>query len=82
MERVVFLDQDGTLNEGSTLSARDFRAEAPSGSAEALRMLREAGYRLVVVTNQAGVARGYYGEEDVRNLHVYMNHILEGQGVH
>jgi D-glycero-D-manno-heptose 1,7-bisphosphate phosphatase len=43
-------------------------------------MLKEAGYRLVVVTNQAGVARGYYGEEDVKNLHVYMNHILECMG--
>ena len=43
-------------------------------------MLKEAGYRLVVVTNQAGVARGYYGEEDVKSLHIYMNHILECRG--
>ena len=52
------------------------------GVPEALQMLKEAGYRLVVVTNQAGVARGYYGEEDVKNLHVYMNISWSAWGVH
>lgn len=80
MERVVFLDRDGTLNEEVHYLHRTSELKLLLGVPEALRMLREAGYRLVVVTNQAGVARGYYGEEDVRNLHVYMNHILEGQG--
>ena len=80
MERVVFLDRDGTLNEEVHYLHRTSELKLLPGVPEALRMLREAGYRLVVVTNQAGVARGYYGEEDVRNLHVYMNHILEGQG--
>ena len=80
MDRVVFLDRDGTLNEEVHYLHRTSELKLLPGVPEALRMLREAGYRLVVVTNQAGVARGYYGEEDVRNLHVYMNHILEGQG--
>ena len=80
MERVVFLDRDGTLNEEVHYLHRTSDLKLLPGVPEALRMLKEAGYCLVVVTNQAGVARGYYGEEDVKNLHVYMNRILEAQG--
>ena len=80
MDRVVFLDRDGTLNEEVHYLHRTSDLKLLPGVPEALRMLKEAGYRLVVVTNQAGVARGYYGEEDVKNLHIYMNHILECRG--
>lgn len=80
MDRVVFLDRDGTLNEEVHYLHRTSDLKLLPGVPEALQMLKEAGYRLVVVTNQAGVARGYYGEEDVKNLHVYMNHILECMG--
>ena len=48
---------------------------------EALKAFKDQGYRLVVVTNQAGVARGYYTEDDVKELHRYMNELLAGQGV-
>ena len=80
MDRVVFLDRDGTLNEEVHYLHRTSDLKLLPGVPEALRMLKEAGYRLVVVTNQAGVARGYYGEEDVKSLHIYMNHILECRG--
>ena len=50
------------------------------GVTEALRHFRKAGYRIVVVTNQAGVARGYYTEEDVHELHRYMNELLQAEG--
>lgn len=80
MERVVFLDRDGTLNEEVHYLHRTADLLLLPGVPEALKLLKEAGYRLVVVTNQAGVARGYYGEEDVKQLHVYMNQLLKGQG--
>ena len=51
------------------------------GVPEALKAFKDQGYRLVVVTNQAGVARGYYTEDDVKELHRYMNELLAGQGV-
>ena len=50
------------------------------GTAQAVRMFHEAGFRVVVVTNQAGVARGYYTEADVEALHAYMNRLLMEEG--
>ncbi len=79
-ERIIFLDRDGTLNEEVHYLHRTKDLILLPGVPEALCCLREAGYRLVVVTNQAGVARGYYGEADVEALHGYMNDILRRQG--
>lgn len=80
MERVVFLDRDGTLNEEVNYLHRKEDLRILDGVPEAIRILREAGYRIVVVTNQAGVARGYYQEEDVHALHVYMNELFAKDG--
>lgn len=80
MEQVVFLDRDGTLNQEVHYLHKPEDLKLIPGVPEALGLLKESGYRLVVVTNQAGVARGYYTEEDVRNLHLYMNQVLERDG--
>lgn len=80
MERVIFLDRDGTLNEEVNYLHRKEDLKILDGVPEALRMFKESGYRLVVVTNQAGVARGYYTEADVEELHRYMNELLKPQG--
>ena len=69
MERVIFLDRDGTLNEEVNYLHRKEDLVLLPGVAEALGALKRAGYRLVVVTNQAGIARGYYGEDEVVSLH-------------
>lgn len=80
MERVIFLDRDGTLNEEVNYLYRKEDLKILDGVPEALRMFRDQGYRIVVITNQAGVARGYYKEEDVQALHAYMNELLRAQG--
>ena len=80
MERIVFLDRDGTLNEEVHYLHRREDLKLIPGVPQALRLLKQAGYRLVVVTNQAGVARGYYKESDVEALHRYMNRVLEREG--
>lgn len=80
MERVIFLDRDGTLNEEVHYLHRKEDLKLLDGVAEALRIFKEHGYRLVVVTNQAGVARGYYAEADVEALHRYMDGVLRQQG--
>ncbi len=80
MDKVIFLDRDGTLNEEVHYLYRQEDLRLLSGVPEAVRLLREAGFKIVVITNQAGVARGYYTCEDVENLHRYMNNLLEKEG--
>lgn len=80
MERVVFLDRDGTMNREVHYLYRTEELELLPGVSEAIALLKQCGYRIVVVTNQAGVARGYYTEEDVKKLHAYMNQELEKNG--
>lgn len=80
MDRVVFLDRDGTINEEIAYLHRPEDLKFLPGVSEAIRRLREHGFSIVVVTNQAGVARGYYGEEEVAVLHEFMNERLKEQG--
>lgn len=80
MERVVFLDRDGTLNTEVHYLHRKEDLQLLEGVPEAICRLREHGYRIVVVTNQAGVARGYYQESEVEELHRYMNELLRARG--
>ncbi len=79
--RAAFIDRDGVLNEERAFvhRAEDF-AFVP-GAVEALRMLKAAGYLLVVVTNQSGIARGLYSEADYRALTEHMRAQLAAEGV-
>jgi len=74
------MDRDGTLNldKGYVHLWADW--EWLPGAPEALAGLKEAGYKLVVVTNQAGVAKGLYSEKEVRELHGRVNQDLAGRG--
>jgi D-glycero-D-manno-heptose 1,7-bisphosphate phosphatase len=65
----VFLDRDGTLNveKGYVHLPKDW--EWIPGAPEALRRFRRMGYKIVVVSNQSGVARGYYSSRDVEIFH-------------
>lgn len=79
-ERVIFLDRDGTINEEVNYLHRPEDLKILDGVPEAVRLWNDHGYRVVVVTNQAGVARGYYTEADVEKLHNYLNQALREQG--
>ena len=80
LPKIVFLDRDGTINEEVNYlhKPEDFRFVP--GVPEALRRLHEAGYLLIVITNQAGIARGYYSEADCEALNRYMAEMLAAQG--
>lgn len=80
-ERAVFLDRDGTIIEDQQYAFDPLRIRFTPFTPEGLRRLSEAGYRLVVVTNQSGVARGYFGEEAVRAMHDHLRQTLRAQGV-
>ncbi len=72
----VFLDRDGTvIEEVEYLS--DMRDLRPfPGVRESLQMLRNSGFAVVLVTNQSGVARGYFSEEFVRSAHARLEEML------
>jgi D-glycero-D-manno-heptose 1,7-bisphosphate phosphatase len=79
VRRAVFLDRDGTIiEERGYLGRLDLIAPFPY-TADALVRLRGAGYLVVVVTNQAGVARGYFSEAFVNEAHRQLD-ILLGPG--
>lgn len=82
MCKTVFLDRDGTINEEVNYLHRPEDLKLLPMAAEAIRLWNDHGFRVVVVTNQAGVARGYYQEADVEKLHQYMNQILKEKGAH
>ncbi len=79
--RFVFLDRDGTLvrDDGYTHAVGDY-ALLP-GVREGLRRLVDAGYRLAIVTNQSGIARGYYDEPAFQAFQAHLAADLAKSGV-
>lgn len=81
MKKAIILDRDGTINvEKDYLhKVEDFEFEV--GVVEGLKILAELGYIFVVVTNQSGIARGYYTEQDLEILNNHIGEILEKDGI-
>jgi D-glycero-D-manno-heptose 1,7-bisphosphate phosphatase len=80
--KAAFLDRDGTLNKEVEYLHRIEDFEWIPSAPQAIRRLNEAGILVLVVTNQAGVARGYYSEQDVGALHDHMRRELAKEGAH
>lgn len=80
-ERAAFLDRDGTIIAEKDYLADPDLVEFIPGALEALRLLREAGYRLVIVTNQSGIARGLYSMADYHAVEARVEHELAGAGI-
>ncbi len=80
MKKAVFIDKDGTLirDEPYNVSPEKIILEPFAG--ESLRRLREAGYALILVTNQAGVAHGYFREIMLVGVFDYINSLLRDEG--
>lgn len=76
----AFLDRDGTINIDRGYTHRPEDLAFTDGAIDAIRMLNDAGYLVIVVTNQAGVARGYYTEADVGAFHAAMAEKLAAAG--
>jgi D-glycero-D-manno-heptose 1,7-bisphosphate phosphatase len=79
--RALFLDRDGVINHevGYLHRAEDVRFV--DGIFSLCRVAAKLGYRLIVVTNQAGIARGYYTEADFEVLMVWMRAAFQAEGV-
>jgi D-glycero-D-manno-heptose 1,7-bisphosphate phosphatase len=76
----VFLDRDGVLNQDLGWVGSKERFHWRENAISTVRMINDAGAHALVVTNQAGVAKGYYSEQDVQSLHHWMEDILLEQG--
>jgi heptosyltransferase-2 len=79
--RTAFLDRDGTIIDDLGYLGDPEQIHFIPGAIEAMRALQAAGYRLVLVTNQAGVARGLITEEDVRRVNDRLRQLLAEAGV-
>jgi histidinol-phosphate phosphatase family protein len=79
--RAIFLDKDGTLIENVPYNVDPAQIRLAPGAAEALPRLHAAGYRLVVVSNQSGVARGYFEASALGPVEARLRVLLEGLGV-
>lgn len=81
LERAVFLDRDGTLNEdvGYLYQWKDWQwlPDVIPG----LKRLYHAGYKLIIISNQAGIARKYYEEKDLAKLNLQINRALAEHGI-
>jgi histidinol-phosphate phosphatase family protein len=70
--RAVFLDRDGTMAKDVNYCARPEDFELFPNTAKAIKLLHEHGLKVIVVTNQSGIARGYFTEETLAQIHEKM----------
>lgn len=81
MRKAIFLDRDGTINVEKHYLHEIEDFEFLSGVQEGLRLLQQAGYLLIIVTNQSGIGRGYYTEKDFMLLNEWMLCRLKEQDI-
>jgi D-glycero-D-manno-heptose 1,7-bisphosphate phosphatase len=75
-QRAVFLDRDGTINQDIGYLYRQEDFQFIPNAPEAIKLLNDHLFKTIVITNQAGVARGFYQEGDVLRLHEFINQKL------
>lgn len=80
LRRAAFLDRDGVVNRDIGYLHRWEDFEFLPGVLDAMRRLHQAGYALVIVTNQSGIARGYYTEADYQALTAKLREALDAAG--
>jgi len=81
LNRALFLDRDGIINEDVRYAHRPDQIRFCDGIFELCHAAQSKGYLLIVVTNQAGVAKGHFSEEDVLKLHNWMSEQFARQGI-
>ncbi|HEX4146660.1 MAG TPA: D-glycero-beta-D-manno-heptose 1,7-bisphosphate 7-phosphatase [Pirellulales bacterium] len=81
LQRAIFLDRDGTLNKDLGYTHEIARLRLLEGVVPGLKQLTALGFRLVIVTNQSGVARGRFSEDDMRRFNAALCERLANEGI-
>ena len=81
MQKAVFLDRDGVINVDKSYVYKQEDFEFCEGVFEALQHFKRLGYLLIIVTNQSGIGRGYYREEDFQSLSAWMKQELSHENI-
>lgn len=82
MKKAVFLDRDGVINVDHGYISTPQQFDFIDGVFDACRYFQRQGYLLIVVTNQSGIARGYYTEQDFQQLTNWMKLQFQQQQIH
>jgi D-glycero-D-manno-heptose 1,7-bisphosphate phosphatase len=82
MKQAVFLDRDGVINEEVNYLSEPEQLRLIPGAATAIARLNAAGLPVMVITNQAGVARGHYPETQIEIVHAALSQVLAQSGAH
>lgn len=80
MNKACFLDRDGVLIEDKHYLSDPKDVVLTLGAGAAVKRLKKAGYLCIVVTNQSGVARGYFTEDDIAGVHKRLDELLGAEG--
>ncbi len=78
----VFLDRDGTINLDHDYVYRIEDCDFIPGSIEGIRLLNESGFKVIVVTNQSGIGRGFYTVDEMNRLHEFIQESCSRAGAH
>ncbi len=79
--KAIFLDRDGVINKEVSYLSNPNEFILLEGTIEALNILKKKGFLLIIITNQAGIARGYFTEETLNDIHKKMVQILKKNGI-
>jgi len=79
-DKAVFIDRDGTLNEEVNYLSQAEKVRILPNAIEGIKLLKEAGFKIIVISNQSGVARGYFTEEDVQLINSKINELIMQSG--
>lgn len=82
MVPAVFLDRDGTINEDRDYIGDPEDVVLIRGAAEAIKELNEQGIPVIVITNQSGIGRGYYGVAEFQAVNERLDELLRAKGAH
>ena len=81
MKKAIFIDKDGTLIEDIPYNVDPALLRFTDGALEALKTFRHLRFSIFVVSNQSGIARGYFNQEDLHHLQVSLDKMLKASGV-